>query len=255
MKTLNLHSLLSLLAASALISACGGEPTPEDYDDIASSVGAVVADGAGSEVEASADAVAAAQGSLPSGMTRAGAGMLTGRRGSLEYAFELTCQDAAGGTQAACEAGTTDSAHLVLDWEGTVDTARWDADFSRHGDWTLTGLTTATATLDGEGSFDLDASFTAIYRPVTSALLLNYDAVYDAVQIRTADRRPMSGVVTYQIHAERLASRRGRQTGRTFDVTATVEFVPDAPAIITLDGTRTYQVDLDTGALTATGQQ
>ena len=29
----------------------------------------------------------------------------------------------------------------------------------------------------------------------------------------------------------------------------------DAPAIITLDGTRTYQVDLDTGALTATGQQ
>jgi hypothetical protein len=250
MKTLK-STLLTLMSSAALLAACSAEPTAEDYDDVAASVAAVVADGAGSEVEASSDAVLAAQGSLPSGMTRSGAGQLVGRRGQLDYAFEVTCQDAAGATQAACEAGVTDTAHLVLDWDGVVDTARWDADLSRHGDWTLSGLTTETATLEGHGTFDVDATFAALHRPVERSFVLAYDADYDAVQLRTADRRPVGGRIRYAIHAERVSSRGARQAERSFDVTAEVTFAPDAPAVITLDGVRTYHVDLATGAVSA----
>src|SRR5262252_9540675 len=131
-----LHSKRShLLLGSGLLllSACGQQPTEEDYDDVATSVGALVAETSGGEAEAASDAVVVASGDMPAGFSRTGSGLITGRRGTLDYSFEATCKDAAGAVLEDC-GELTDEAHLVLHWEGDVDTARWDATLIRDGD-------------------------------------------------------------------------------------------------------------------------
>lgn len=248
------RSTLSLLTTSFAVfgvAACGDQPTAEDYDDIATSVGAVLADDSGSEVEAAADAVDAAQGALPSGMTRQAGGHLVGRRGDLEYDYAITCEDAAGQTRAQCEAGVTDRARIEIAWVGQVQTARRTATLERAGDWALTGLTSEVATLDGTGRFDVSSEFAALRRPVTRTFTFDYDATYTGVRIRMQDRLPIGGAALYRIHAERTASRRFSDVERVFDVTADVQFGADGHATVVLDGLRTYDVDLATGAVTA----
>lgn len=242
-------STLLTLGLALGATACGDQPTNEDYDDLAVSVASVLADDSGSELEAVGDAVDAAQGALPSGMTRSGAGTLTGQRGQLQYTYEITCQDAAGATQAACGDQTTDAARLVLSWTGTIDTARRHADLSRDGDWTFTGLTGEVATLDGDGHFDIASEFQALTRPLSRSFAFTYDATYSGVRIRLADRMPVGGAASYAIHAERTTSRRLRDVEAVFDVTADVSFGEDGHATVVLDGARTYDVDLATGVV------
>ena len=81
-----------------------GEPTQEDYDDVATNVGALVADTSGGETEAAAEA----------------AGVATGENAAAAYRFEATCKDAAGQAQSDC-GELTDEAHLAVHWEGEVD--------------------------------------------------------------------------------------------------------------------------------------
>jgi hypothetical protein len=231
-----------------LLTACGAQPTNEDYDDIATSVGALVSADAGGEGEAASDAVMIATGELPAGLTNSGSGTISGRRGSLDYSFELTCTDASAQTMDACS-DLTDEARLVLHWEGEIDTARWNATFLRDGDWTLRDIQSGTATLDGNGKLDVDAEFAAIYRPVTKSFRLDYDATYEGVKIRVSDRALVGGRAVYEIHAERTVERRGRTGDGTLDVLAEVTFNEDETATVVLDGVRTYRAELATGTV------
>lgn len=240
--------LLTIISASALLLAACGRPTNEEYDDVAVSVGALVSDSSGGEAEAARDAVAVATGDMPAGLTASGAGTITGQRGSLDYSFEVTCRDGAGQTMTECT-DLADEAHLILHWEGEVDTARWNATLVRDGDWTLTDIQSGTAIFDGTGRFDVDSEFMALYRPVSKAFQLDYDASYDGVQIRTSDRVIVGGKARYEIHAQRMESRRGRTRDRAFDVVADVTFEGENQATVVLDDLRTYRVDLTTGSV------
>lgn len=242
------RSLTFLSTSALLLGACGQQPTAEDYDDVAVSVGALVADNSGGEAEAAEDAVGVATGDMPAGLTNSGSGTVTGKRGALEYSFEVTCVDAAGQTMSECS-DLADEAHLVLHWEGDVSTARWNATLVRDGDWTLTDIQSGTATFDGTGQFDVESEFMALYRPVSRSFQLDYDATYDGVQIRTSDRAIVGGEATYQIHAQRTVSRRGRTKDRAFDIAADVTFEGENQATVVLDGVRTYRVDMTSGSV------
>ena len=235
--------------ALVALSACGGqEPTSEEYDDIAASVGAVVAEGPGSETEALRDTVEVAEGGVPTGMTREEQGTLVGRRGTLDYSFEVTCLDGEGVTQEICDE-TTDQATLAVEWTGEVDTARYDATVNRTGNWQLTGLLSTEAKLDGAGTFDVQSEFVALFRSEMRTYMFDYDAEYDGVMIRMSDRRPVAGTIRYTIHAARTASRRFRDIERELDVSAVVTFQGDEPARVELDGQRSYLVNLSNGAV------
>lgn len=239
-----LISGLALLGATA----CGQTPTAEEYDDVATGVAGLVANTPGSETEAISDGMEAAHGEVPSGLSRSGMGSISGKRGTLDYSFEITCQDAAGATLNPCD-DTTDQARLVLDVQGTIDTARYDATLSRTGDWQVTGLTTETATLDGNGTFDVESEFMAIFRNETRTFVLDYDARYDAVKIRTTDGVPFAGAIEYDVHAKRTKSRTFRDVEREIDVNAVITFDEDGVAHLVLDGERRYSVDLKDGAV------
>jgi hypothetical protein len=239
---ISIGSLVLLIGAS---TACH-HATEEEYDDVATHVGALSSQAPGGDSEAARDTAIAAKGGLPEGLTRMGMGTITGRRGQLTYSFELTCKDAMGQVEAACDS-STDSAHLVLHWTGDIATLRYKATLDRTGDWTMTGLRSETATFNGKGTFDVDSEFTAIYRPLQRTFEFDYDADYDGVQIRMSDRVLTGGKATYDIQAHRTTEWRSRQWDRTFEVHAEVTFDGTGTAKIALDGSRRYTVDLATG--------
>ncbi|MCK6550359.1 hypothetical protein L6R52_31270 [Myxococcota bacterium] len=238
---------LVLASLAAGLSACAAKPTAEEYDDIASSTAALVSDEPSGEGEAVADAIVSARGGLPAAMTREGAGSLRGRRGSIDYAFELTCRDAAGVELATCEGA--DEAHLVLAWDGELTTARRSITVSRDGDWTLTDLTTAEAQLDGTGSFHGEGEFAALSRALMRSWIFDYQAEYQAVKIDTQTHRINSGTASYQIEAQKTVSRANRTVERTLSVSAEVTFLGNGQAQLVLDGDRSYTITLADGSV------
>lgn len=250
MNTMTRPSMVQPLVLASLvagISACGVKPTAEEYDDIASSTAALVSDEPSGEGEAVADAIVSARGGLPSAMTREGAGSLRGRRGSIDYSFDLTCKDAAGVELATCEGA--DEAHLVLAWDGELTTARRSISVERAGDWTLTDLTTAEAQLDGSGSLHAEGEFAALSRALMRSWIFDYQAQYQAVKIDTQTHRINSGTASYQIEAQKTVSRASRTVERELSVSAEVTFLGNGQAELVLDGERSYTITLADGTV------
>lgn len=245
MKNLRPLALLTL----AFTAACGVEPSDEDYDDIASSMAAVVSDEAGSELEAAADAIMVAQGMVPAGLSASGSGELVGQRGTLDYSYTVTCENEAGRELLVCDSRAA-QARLQIDWTGDVATARRTASLVRSGDWTLSGLQGDVVTLDGAGRFDVESEFQALNRSAMRTFVLDYDARYAGVRVRKADHLPIDGRIEYTVHAERTRSNRFRDVERTIDVSAVVTFSGDGQARLVLDGTRIYDIDLVNRTLT-----
>lgn len=236
------------LAALALVAGACGRVTEAEYDDIATGVGALVGDGSGGEVEGLKDGARVAHGELPAGFSKQASGMLRGRRGSLDYEVAVTCTDVAGSVQSVCDE-TTDTARLVLHWTGEIDAPRFDATIDRSGDWTLSGLQSGTAELNGTGSFDVDSEFMAFYQPVTRTFLLEYDARYDGVKLRLDDGVITAGTIEYEVHAKKTATRGTRTAERELDVTAQVTFTGEGTAQLVLDGDRRYVITLADGTI------
>lgn len=243
-----MNKLLFATSTLLLASACGGSaPTAEEYDDVATSMSGILAEGSASETEAAEDAATAAEGQLPAAMTRAGQGTLRGRRGTVDYDFTLTCSDAQGAVLGTCD--QADSAHLLLAWNGQIETARRSATVERHGDWTLTGLKTPELTLNGTGSLHLEGTFQALGRAENRSYVFDYQADYQDVRIGKAERRINGGQATYTISADRTAQGALRTKERHFDVVAVVTFLGNGQAHVVLDGERSYEVDLVAGTI------
>jgi hypothetical protein len=232
----------------ALASGCTSGPSDEDYDDVATSVGALTASDSGGDVGAMGDAVEASQGQAPEGTTAEGSGSFSGARGGLEYEYALTCSDASGAVLASCD-GTTDLAHLTVDWSGELHLARFDASLARSGDWTLSAIQSETPVLNGVGSFDASTSFQALWRDETRTMDLEYDANYDGVELSKALRRPVGGTATFNVHVERTRETSRRDVEAEFDIEAVVTFTDAGTANLVLDGSRSYVVNLTDGSV------
>jgi hypothetical protein len=239
------------VAFALLLSGCAPGVTEDDYDDVATAVGALVANDSGGEVGSMGDGVGAALGEVPDGLTASGSGSLQGTRAGLTYEYGLTCLDESGDAMSACDP-TTDSARLTVAWSGelSLPALGYSASVDRTGDWTLSGLQSDAAAFEGTGTFDVETEFQAIYRPVTRSFLLDYDAVYEGIAVDTVGRDVTAGTIEYTVHASRIRTRRSRTVEVELDVTATVTFHGTAPATIDLDGDRAYTLDLATGAVT-----
>src|SRR5687767_2799807 len=125
-----LSSWLALVGTIPTFAGCSAGPSDEDYDDVASSIGALTA----SDAPAMDDSMTAAEGQEISGLTSEGSGTWSGERLGLSYRYELTCMDAGGEVMALC-GDATDTAHLVVEWSGELDLPRLYASADRAGDW------------------------------------------------------------------------------------------------------------------------
>jgi hypothetical protein len=168
----------------------------------------------------------------------------------LGNAFTITCKDVAGAVQTACDK-TTDSATVELKMTGSLMTPNFSASIDREGSWTITGLTTATATLDGSASFSLDTSIKSIFHQgVTSTLMFDNTAAYKAITVTTADREITGGAASFEVKAHRTVTgtaNGSNDVDKSFDVHAELTFNADHTATLVLDDMHTFTIDLRTG--------
>ena len=226
--------------------------TDEDYDDVAVAVGSLVANPSGGELGSFQDSLDMTQSSKDANAVEGASGHEVIIRAGLTYEYFVDCLDAAGTVQSVCDAATTDSAALAVSWSGSLELPTYQGSIARTGEWTLSGLQSGTAELNGQGNFDLESHFQAIYRPVTKDLVLSYQANYNAVQIDMASRTVQSGDITYQISGSRSVTRGDVNRSGEFSLVADVSFDGAGNATLVLDGTRSYTINLSTGAVAST---
>lgn len=228
-------------AALIGLAACGSDdPTVEDYNDVASAIAPMVVGDSG-DTAAMDDTLNAATGQVPANFNASGSGTLTGQRGSLSYTYNLNCQDDVGAAQTACDT-QTDRATVDVTWNGELNTVRYQATVQRTGSWTLTDVTSPTATFSGNGTFDVQSEFQSFDGNRQRTYTLAYTAAYNAVQIDTTTRRPTGGGATFTIDTRRTASNRFRDVEAEFTMTADVTFDAQGNATLVLDGDRTYNL-------------
>jgi hypothetical protein len=240
-------ALILTLSAAACASS---QPTEDEYNDVAQAIGSTTATGgsSGGEVASLADSAKLALGQMPAGMTLSGSGHFTGQHVGLDYDYQISCSNAAGQALAACNS-TTDRAQVTVAWSGSLDVPNLSASVERTGSWTLSAIQSGTPVFAGEGAFQLDIAVTSVFRPVTSTYHLDYHATYTSVALDSA-HRPVGGSIHYAVAGEHTVTGTRGSAGGSFDVDAVVTFAADGTASLTLDGSRHYQVNLATGAVT-----
>jgi hypothetical protein len=254
---------ITLITLGFSIAACASSPatspaTTQDYEDTAQTIAAATATSSGAsvgggEVVAMADSVSLALGRMPLGFLRGGDGRFHGTHMGLDHAFTITCKDAAGAALTAC-GRTTDSATVEVKFTGDIKTPSFSASVDREGTWTVTGLQSATATLNGSSSFSLDTSITSVFHQgVTSTLTFDTTADYKDITISTQERQVTGGTATFEIKAHRTVTGTpmgSHDVDKSFDINAVLTFNGDHTATLVLDGMQTFKIDLTTGKVT-----
>jgi hypothetical protein len=269
MKSTALISLsLSIAACSSSMSTSPpSQPaTSADYEDTAQTIGSSMATSAGGTVNAGdalaiRDAVHIALGRLPIGFAVERDGRVRGDRMGINNAFMITCKDKTGATLAKCDS-TTDSATVVIQWKGSVQTPNFSASIDREGNFTITGLQSDTATVNGDSSFSFDTTMMSVFRPgVTSSASFDFTATYAAITVTTAatgdkdrdDREITGGSATFEVKGTRMVTGTAmgsNDVNKSFDVHAVLTFNGDGTATLVLDGTQTFTIDLHSGKVT-----
>jgi hypothetical protein len=235
--------LAYLLLALPLIPACSsnddnsGNTSDTDQDVVARSVGQSASQ-QGGDTSAMANVTAIAQGTTPLGFSLSADGSFQGSDLGLSYDLSLTCKDASGNTQLACDA-STDSADASVDWSGALTVGTLSSSIDRSGDWTVTGLTSDTVTFDGSGTLALDMSSS------NASYHFDYDADYSAVLVDSSSETAIGGSISYSVTATKTVDG----DDSSFSMTADVDFSADGSAMITLDGSTQYTLDVSTGAV------
>jgi hypothetical protein len=249
------HKLSLIMLSPVLLlvtAACSSDDgatraTDEDYDDVAQSLGAVVATGnGGGEVGSLSDSTDLAVGLPPAGITLSASGQFKGNRVGITYDYKLTCDDAGGQKLDACGANTS-SAEVEVDWSGNLAVPNFSAAVARHGKWTLSKIQTGTTEFAGHGDFTFDAQLQPAGRNIQREYHFSYAADYDGVLVQRFPRLVVGGEVHYTIDAVRKGASSNGDSSATFHVSADLKFGSDGSAVLTLDGSHHYTVNTASG--------
>jgi hypothetical protein len=247
--------MLSLALAWSVAAGCSDsdKASEADYDDVAQALSVGVAtNNSGGDIGSLQDSASIAVGTPTLGITVSASGEFVGNRLGVDYDYSVACSDAAGTALDRCGANT-DSAKVAIKWSGELAIPNLSASVARDGHWDLSEIQSGTVQVDGDGHFDLDVQFTALFRDVTRHYSLSYDATYDGVQVRRLPAGVVGGTVSYSVKAERMASGTRGDSEASFDMDAALTFGSNASAMLTLDGKYQYAVDTSSGQITKMG--
>jgi hypothetical protein len=240
-------------SASLLFAACAGSDsrplTSEEYEELAQSIGGVVATGRGGELGAVSDSLSIARGNLPLGFRVSGSGEIEGEHGALVYSYDVTCRDAAGDEQPACDA-TTDRADVTAAWSGQLELPRFRIETERDGAWTLSGLQGDTAVFAGTSDFRVAVDVEPLFGPAVRSYDLAYAAEYEDIEVDVAARRITGGSAHLAVTGELTQSGNGQDEEVAFDVDVVLSFDGDSTATLVIDGDHRFQIDLTSGRVT-----
>lgn len=236
-----LINVSTLCLASGLL-ACGAESDPQ-YDQIATGMGAMVADPQGGEARTFHDSILAARGEIPLGLQLASGGLFVGQRGELELRYELTCKDASGATLADCAAAA--SADYKAEWKGKVENERYKLEVDRKGEWKVTGFDGEIATVEGKTHYTVKSDFKDSAEDVRHKYDFDYDAHYHKVQVRVSDGVIVGGTADYDVDAKEKHEEDETQIKSSLKLKIDAVFEESGEAILSFDSKYKYKLQED----------
>lgn len=258
------NTLIASGIALILASCATGSPstqgsdllTAEDYDNTAQVIASstVMNNGSGGvgagDILTMADALNLAVGKSPGGFSYREGKFHCNRMG-VDVALTIVCKDAAGKTQKKCDS-KTDKATIQVEWEGKLKAPNFLATVSRAGQWTISGIQSGTASLDGDSHFAVDTTFSSIFHAgVTAAMTYDAMAAYNNIVFTTVDSQIASGTATFavDIHNTLTGTAGSDPVDKAFSIAATLTFNGGGTALLVLDGVNTYLINLTTGLI------
>jgi hypothetical protein len=173
--------------------------------------------------------------------------------GGLTWDISYFLYDAAGHAQSQADAGTTASVRTVVDTKGTttvppVNGVSATVSLSDHSDMTMSGLLTATRTLNGKGTshYDMTLSGATALHAVTDMTTATNNVVLPAPSDAASAAWPLSGTITTDVKTVTAIGNVGAITTTSHGVitfngtsTATIVYTTSLSTTIT-----TCKVDL-----------
>lgn len=238
-----------IAGAALLLGACSSDDASttanqEDYEQIAQSL----AGNASVWAEPVTFSVISdlAIGLLPDGLSLDTSGRFSGNHGGMTYDGTLTCVDLGPQLPAPCGPATS-MAKVTGTWTGQLQLPRLTISLTRTGTWTLSGLQTATVTVDGTSHTDLTSLFASASDQNHKQLVLASDAIYQAISVDRVSHLPVGGDIQYAVTGERTHTTPGLDATQPFSADATLTFGADHTATLVIDGDQQFAVDLETG--------
>jgi len=256
--------LAALACAGAFfLAGCSGDKavdpgfTQTDADDVAAQAGQALTAGVLANVDASASGgvmSSTARRFVPaSGAASFAQAETTWTDDNVTYTLGVTFYDVDGNELP----GYGPAAHrMVVTTRATGDftNGQFSASLGHAGNLDVTGLEAAWDTLrfNGTAHDSVDASFQSLdgqreryFQWRSAAVLTNVDLLKD----RQANPYPLSGTLTYIVHAVRFRSNQFSEVEKTWDATVLVTFDGTATPELTVNGTFHYRVNLVTGVV------
>ena len=233
---------VSTFCLAASLVACGAESYPQ-YDQIATGMGAIVADPEGGEPRTFHDSILAARGELPLGLQLASDGLFIGRRGDLELRYELTCKDASGTTLAECAAAA--SADYKAEWKGRIENERYKLEIIRKGDWKVTGFDGELATIDGQTHYSVKSDFKDSAEDLRHKYDFDYDAHYHDVVVRVSDGVIVGGTADYDVDAKEKLREDETKIKSQLKLKIDAVFEESGEAVLSFDSKYKYKLHED----------
>ena len=154
---------------------------------------------------------------------------------------------------------TSDSVVVTSRAFGTDSTtsARYRVTVGHAGQLRAGGLVDArpVATIEGAWADTLDSRFTALQEAVTRTFYARVLTVANGITIQKSGGTgyPATGTIVWTIHAQRTRDGNRADVEKTLDAVVTLSFNGTRYPGVTVNGTWSYTLDLDTGLISRSG--
>jgi len=245
-------SVFSLLACGVLlisISCDPGQeadtPTDKEYDEIASAIAPLISVEleSGGILETSTHI---AVGDEPGWLRFQSTGNLEGSVGGLTWDVLAECQSSQNDELEVCDE-TTDQARLNTSIAGRLDLVNYNAGLDVDSKWLIDGLQGSMITAKGTSQISADSDFDSLLTPVNRVyefvLDLNFDFQIPVEDYEAAFGTAEATVLAY--YSKTNLNGSDIAEGK-FIIKAELALDGDGNALLTLDGTVQYRIDLAT---------
>jgi len=258
--------LAAVACAGALfLAGCSGDNpvnpngfTQADADDIAAQAGQAAAAGVITNMGAADGASGGVSGSAAARFSPARSGSFaqadtTFTVGAVTYTLGVTFYDA-GGNPLTSYGPLAHRMLVTTRATGEVANQQFNASLGHAGTLDVTGLEASLDTLVFNGTCNdtVDASFQSLDGLRTRYFKWRSGAVLtDAALLknRQVNPYPLSGTLSYVVHAERFRSNQFADVDKTWDATVTIVFDGTATPALTVNGVFHYHLSLVSGVV------
>lgn len=244
MTKVTLRLPLFLSATGFVLVACGGGGSSE-YDSVASGLSGMMSDSNAGESRTFNDLVLSWRGEPPLDLTLEGDDIFVGRRGELDYRFELDCFDTSAKI-VRCDASS--DADAKISWKGKIENERYKLEIDRKAQVKVTSLDEDRLRIQGDLDYSVKSDFKDYQDDIRHKYDFDADAKYDVVVMR-ADGTIESGKLEADVHAKEKFEDDDTKIKSELKTKMVVRFLDGETSEIEFDSKTKYRLHLTNGDL------